>query len=425
MVVIGVDDTDSLTAGMCTTWIATEIRRQLPHDSVEAMYLVRLHPAIEHKTRGNGAIAIQTTASTETAHSVSSTVIDEWAAHQDPETNPGLVIAGQAHARSRAFRSVASSAVKTTVALQTVEAILESESIRSQCWGNGRGLIGASAAIGAVGSRIERHAPFTDWTYEWLAYREHARWGNDRDVSLPEREDDNGLPGVWDTIDPVTGELACVPHSPCPVLFGIRGDDPRSVEAFGTAIEGEPQERVQLFCTNQGTDAHLRPGRPGRLEQGHAYQIRGRVIDSPTIPRGGHVSVPIDADGSTLQCLAFAPTGRFRDRVTELVPGDDIVACGEFDTGAIKLEKFALVGPVLAHRVTPVCAECDRSMKSAGRDQGYRCRDGHETAPRKPLATLDRDIERGWYEVPPIARRHLAAPLVRGEYELPVHPTSG
>ena len=36
--------------------------------------------------------------------------------------------------------------------------------------------------------------------------------------------------------------------------------------------------------------------------------------------------------------------------------------------------------------------------------------------------TLDRDLDVGWYEVPPRARRHVSKPLVRGGFDAPVHP---
>src|SRR2546422_10504363 len=56
---IGVDDTDSLR-GMCTTFLATEIVRDLTGDFDLIGYprLVRLNPKIPWKTRGNEAICL-------------------------------------------------------------------------------------------------------------------------------------------------------------------------------------------------------------------------------------------------------------------------------------------------------------------------------------------------------------------------------
>src|SRR5206468_7245663 len=57
---IGVDDTDSLR-GMCTTFLATEIIRELTEefDLIGFPRLVRLNPNVPWKTRGNGAICLR------------------------------------------------------------------------------------------------------------------------------------------------------------------------------------------------------------------------------------------------------------------------------------------------------------------------------------------------------------------------------
>ncbi len=57
---IGVDDTDSLQ-GMCTTFLAAEIVRELTtdYDLVGYPRLVRLNPNVPWKTRGNGAICVR------------------------------------------------------------------------------------------------------------------------------------------------------------------------------------------------------------------------------------------------------------------------------------------------------------------------------------------------------------------------------
>ena len=54
-------------------------------------------------------------------------------------------------------------------------------------------------------------------------------------------------------------------------------------------------------------------------------------------------------------------------------------------------------------------------MKSAGKNKGFKCpgcgkieRDGEKIGVEIP-----RNIEKGFYETPPSARRHLSKPLVR------------
>jgi tRNA(Ile2)-agmatinylcytidine synthase len=99
-----------------------------------------------------------------------------------------------------------------------------------------------------------------------------------------------------------------------------------------------------------------------------------------------------------------------------------VTVCGEIGSGTLKLEKFALRERVTTEQVVPPCPDCGRSMESAGRDQGYRCRDCETSATGRVERPLDRALDPGWYEVPPCARRHVAKPLVRGGFDAPVHP---
>ncbi len=418
MAVVGIDDTDSRSAGMCTTWIGATLAERLPEAARPTTYLIRLHPAIPHKTRGNGAVAVAADVDATGLLELARELIDEHAVLDDAETNPGAAAVSDADATARSRVDFARAAVRGPVSRS--DARKEIETGVHEEWANGRGIIGAVAAIGAVGAtRTAAHEPvFDDWTYEYLAYRERPRWGSDREVTL-----EGGTDAGWDTVDRATDELVCVPRSPCPVLYGLRGDEPSGLREIGGRLGGEPVANARLFRTNQGTDAHLRPGRVGSLEHGAGYRVRGRVASSPTTKEGGHVRFGLEANGNRCDCLAFAPTGRFRDHVRALRGGDVVIACGESDGGAIKLEKFALVGRALTRQEVPTCPTCGRSMKSAGRDQGYRCRGCAEHTPGKRRAPADRALEIGWYEVPPEARRHLSKPLARGGYELPVHPS--
>jgi tRNA(Ile2)-agmatinylcytidine synthase len=61
-------------------------------------------------------------------------------------------------------------------------------------------------------------------------------------------------------------------------------------------------------------------------------------------------------------------------------------------------------------------------MESAGRGQGYRCRRCETKAEGRERKLLLRDLDTGFYEVPPSARRHLSKPLVRMNGEK-VHPS--
>jgi tRNA(Ile2)-agmatinylcytidine synthase len=421
MTVVAVDDTDSRERGMCTTYLAARIadrlREHAGSGAVERVLLVRLNPAIEHKTRGNAALAVHTSADLDRAFECAR---EELAAAEtaDPNTHPGLVVApGGPGGGPAPVARFARRAMRERHDLDAALALIEAHGYLDRGWKTGRGRIGALAAVGAWRA-------LEDWTYEHIAYRESGRWGTPRDVDHDSvfAAADRAYPDAWDTVDRAEGEAVCVPHTPGPVLYGIRGEDTDTVRAVAGAIDSEPIERTRTFITNQGTDAHLREGRIGDLANGRAYRVPGTVSAAPETREGGHVFLEIEGDGGAVDCAAFEPSKRFRDRVRALRVGDRITACGEVADGTLKLEKFAVRDLVRTERVNPSCPDCGRSMESAGAGQGYRCRDCATSAAGKATREVDRDLERGWYEVPPCARRHVAKPLIRGGFDAPVHP---
>jgi tRNA(Ile2)-agmatinylcytidine synthase len=436
--VVAVDDTDSRKTGMCTTYAAHLIAERIERTggAVERVLLVRCNPAVEHKTRGNAALAVHADCDPDRALAVAAEVVDEAARVSDPRTDPGVVLAagdpGSVPDRVAAF---AREAVRDHHSVADAEALIEEAGYRSREWGNGRGRIGALAAVGAWRAF---GGVAGDWTYEHVAYRQRERRGTPRAVD----EDslfaaaDRAYPDAWDTVDRVEGEAVCVPHTPGPVLYGIRGDDPGVVEELAAAVDAEPVAASRTFVTNQGTDAHLRDGAIPDVTDGRSYRVTGTVVDPPETRQGGHVfltlaDLPAGAGhGETdavpadrrLACVAFEPTKRFRDRVRALRVGDRITACGEVGGDALKLEKFAVRELRTTELATPECPGCGRRMESAGAGAGYRCRDCGTAADGKVERPVDRDLDPGWYEVPPVARRHLAKPLVRGGFDAPTHP---
>jgi tRNA(Ile2)-agmatinylcytidine synthase len=452
MTVVAVDDTDSRERGMCTTYLAARIadrfrerggrvagesagpedgerpgpdaiERAGPDESdrcgaaVRRVLLVRLHPAIEHKTRGNAALAVHTSVDPESAFDCAREELGA-AETADPNTHPGLVVLpGDPGEVPDPVVRFAREAMRGRHDLADALDLIGEHGYREAGWKTGRGRIGALAAAGAWPA-------LEDWTYEHIAYRESDRRGTPRDVDRDSvfAAAARGYPEVWDTVDRVEGEAVCVPHTPGPVLYGIRGDDPETVRSVAADIDSEPVERTRLFVTNQGTDAHLREGQLGDLREGRAYRVPGTVSEAPETREGGHVFLAIGTDDVSVRCAAFEPTKRFRDRVRALRTGDRLAVCGEVSGGTLKLEKFAVRALRRTEQVTPTCPDCGRRMESAGAGQGYRCRDCGTARPGTVTRELDRDLEPGWYEVPPVARRHVAKPLVRGGFDGPTHP---
>ena len=495
MPIVAVDDTDSRDRGMCTTYVGVRLAERIvtAGGRVSRRLLVRLNPAVKHKTRGNAAVALHAHGiDAAKAFGIAAETVREFAAADDPRTSPGVVVAdidvaanvvaangdvaddvdvggtgrveterieadevktrtgktgtGAADGIPDDVAAFARRALRRRLDLEEAVALADRHGFRHAGFGSGgagdestpgRGRIGALAAVGAP-------ATLDDRTFERISYRELERRGTPRDVDAESvfAAADAGYPTVWDTVDRGTGEVVCVPNAPGPILHGIRGDDPDACRRVAERIGSEPVERAATFVTNQGTDAHLADGTLGDLRDGAGYRVTGVVAGEPETKRGGHVHVDVaedddpsgtaaavDADPA-LRAVAFAPTGRFRDRVRSLRLGDRVTLCGEHEVrrddpgpdGTLKLEKFAVRDLVETAPTTPTCPDCGRSMSSAGRGQGYRCRDCDTSASGTVERDLDRDVERGWYEVPPSARRHVAKPLIRGGFDAPTHP---
>jgi len=430
MTIIGLDDTDSRVDGMCTTYLATQIGRKIEAagHAVDNYRLVRLNPAVKHKTRGNAALAIETDCPVSKAASVAKPLIDRTAIDTDPRTSPGLVIAPVSSENvPPEVASFSRQAVREIHDIETAVSLADTYGYDHYAWAGagctvaGRGRIGALAAIGAG-------AAFEEWTYEHISYREFDRCGTPRNIAYDSvfAAADSGYPTVWDTVDREENQAVCVPSAPGPILHGIRGDDPKACQRVAAQIDSERVDCATTFVTNQGTDAHLTSISAGSLTHGRGYLLSGVVESPPETKEGGHVffhfATGESIEPQSLVCAAFEPTKRFRTHVRNLRVGDALTVCGEFTEGTLKLEKFAVRSLNQTAAVTPPCPDCDRRMKSAGRNAGYRCRKCGTTAPGKIETFVDRELETGWYEVPPCARRHIAKPLIRGGFDARTHP---
>jgi len=412
---IGIDDTDS-ERGLCTTYLAAVLMERLRPlgEMVGRPRLIRLNPCARYKTRGNAALAFQI--ESERADEVKDTALKtllELSDFSGANTNPGLVIADEVTEKMTAFYR---RAVTEILEIDEARRLLDREGIWYRGFKKGRGLIGALAAVGAN---------LPDFTYELIAYRERRRWGTPRQIDRASvwKADALTYPRTWDTVDHHNDRIVFAPHSADPVLFGIRGSDPQAIlEAF-QCIESEPVERSVLFQTNQGTDAHILESSIGRVQDSQSYRLRGRVAEPARPIAGGHLFFPLEEGRERIECSAFEPTKNFRSAIKQLAPGDEIEVFGSVRDGALNLEKINII--CLSERKSisaPLCPQCGKRMESAGRGQGYRCRRCKTQAPGAVSQSTPCQLERGFYEVPPCARRHLSKPLVRMDGEK-VHPS--
>lgn len=405
---IGIDDTDS-PAGMCTTYLGAVLVRRLKSAglTVEETRLVRLNPNAPFKTRGNAAICIEATGRPETAFSIAAALIDDLADLSCENTNPGLVVTEE-----RPDPPFYWKAVRDFCTIDEAKTVLEDNCALYRGWKNGRGLIGATAATASV---------LPDRTSELLAYRRREAWGTLRSVDRASifAAEAATYPHTWDSVDCQNGVVVCVPHTPDPVLFGIRGESEAWVRGARALVRAEESEIEQVWITNQGTDAHLIDGTIGHLLEGRSYRLQGTVEGRAVTGTGGHVRLTLlGADGEMLRCMAYEPTKGFREIVRALRSGDEVLAVGSYKNKSLNLEKVR-VDCLAEDRLCrpPICPGCGRRMTSAGREKGYKCRACGVRASDPEILTTPRTIRTGWYEVPPTARRHLSKPRVRDQGE--------
>ncbi len=417
---VGIDDTDS-KEGMCTTYIGAVSIDELKKRRIRFVgypHLIRLNPNCKFKTRGNCAVAFTVEASKQKIPEIKEIVlgkVEELAELHSKGTNPGVVFY-QKRGVPRKLRKFSRKVVQDIVTLEEAEALSEEIGAEVHKFKLGRGIIGALAAIG---NTLER-----DWTYELIAYRTGENWGKPRriDERSVEMMDRRTFPETFDNLDPVSGEIRITPHTPCPVLYGIRAEDPGvALKARKLVKALEPIERWVLYKTNQGTDEHLRRAKVEEVRPYHSVIVDGEVVKKPRVIPGGHVIFRIRDETGEIDCAAYEPTRQFRSVVKQLVAGDGVRAYGGVKEKpelplTINLEKLAILdlAPVVK-KINPTCEVCGKRMKSAGRGKGYVCKRCKTKLPSgaAKLVEVPREVEIGAYEVPPRARRHLVRPLVR------------
>ncbi|NYT19150.1 MAG: DUF1743 domain-containing protein [Methanosarcinales archaeon] len=414
--IIAIDDTDS-REGMCTTYLCAMLMDELKEygETIGNPILIRLNPTIPYKTRGNASTAfeIDTREPEKVMQHVISRV-EELAELQSDMTNPGIVFIpdNEQERVKEVLGNFFMQAVREVLEIEDAKNLISELGLPSKGLKNGRGLIGALAACGAMLN------PGWDYTYEYLAYREKDAWGTPREVDEESvrKADLETYPNTWDTVDCANDLVVCIPHAGDPVLFGIRGNSIDAVTRTSQMISSEPVERHMVYRTDQGTDLHLIPvEKIADIRDLHSYTIEVKVATDPQTIRGGHTIFSIrDDSGNEMDCAAYEPTKNFRELVRKFIPGDRAVFSGSVKNSTLNIEKVEIVSLAEKYEnVNPSCPECGKNMKSAGKGQGYRCKKCGTSANTAELVKVERDLKKGTYEVPPCARRHLAMPLVR------------
>lgn len=417
---VGLDDTDS-KEGMCTTYVGAVILDELEDSGIEKVeppHLIRLNPNWKWKTRGNCAISFTLDVDEEEISKVKEVTlkkVEELAELQIEETTPGVVFY-QGGEIPEELKSYSRKVVQGVMTLEEAENLAEKIGAEIHKFREGRGIIGGLAAVG--------HPLEEDFTYELIAYRIEKNWGTPRKIvdESVERMNEATFPETFDNLDPETSEIRITPHTPCPILYGIRAENPEAAfEAQEIVEEEEPIERITLFKTNQGTDEHLQKVDFEEVEPYKSVIVEGKVSKEPETITGGHVFFSIKDNGQEIRCAAFEPTRNFRKVIRKLSIGDKVKVYGGIKEKSdhpltINLEKIEILDLVAVKKeVNPLCENCGKRMKSAGKNKGYYCEKcGRELPPKaSEKVEIDREIETKLYEVPPRARRHLAKPKIR------------
>ncbi len=297
-------------------------------------------------------------------------------------------------------------AVRDVVEVPDVRRILEAHGAFVRTSGSDRGIVGASAAI----AWRESHP-----TWELIAYRTPERWGRPRLVdgdSVRRAMSENS--DLFLCADPRTRRVLVAPHTPCPILFGLRGTRPGAPLAAAPTIRSEPVDRWVLFRTNQGSGDHLKVRAARDVSAFGSGIVRGTVASLPVTLPGGHVRFGVvDTAGAALLCLAFEPTKTLPRVARTLLPGDRVRVWGSRASGpTFRLEGIELLR-LEARRSSPhppKCTACRRTSRSLGHLRGYRCPDcRRKWPPEAAVRTVTApSFGVGVYHPTPSARRHLA-----------------
>ena len=415
---IGLDDTDSPEGG-CTTHVAAVLVERLLALGVEFSgypTLLRLNPNTPWKTRGNAAVCLRLTIDESLYGDVRSTVkelVDKYGEFSCDNTNPGVVfLKGDVPDDVKAYSD---RVVRALVEKKHAMGIIEKHDLDYIEYKNGRGLIGALAAIGGT---LEG-----DMTYELLTYRAPENWGTLRkiDVSSIVAMDTALSDCTFNNLDE-KGKPLIIPRGPDPVLYGVRGETPEAVyDAMGMIKPLEPVDRWMICRSNQGTDLHYsEPVKISGLTPYNPAVVNGKVDSVPETIEGGHVFFRLRDETGSVDCAAFEPTGSFRTDVRKLIPGDTVTVYSGVSTHedelTLNIEKLVIheTAPEIEY-IKPKCPECGGSTGSMGKGQGLRCKKCGYRGEELVLEAVEqrRDIVPGIYLPDKGAHRHLTKPFER------------
>ncbi len=414
----GLDDTDS-NKGMCTTYVMYKILEKARTEGFQLVgmpRLVRLNPAVPFKTRGNAALGADIALQDKDVERFKEIVLDtifDLAEINEKKTNPAFVILNKEKI-NETLVNFSRAAVKNLLPVTQAVDLLKKFSEFFFGFNGSQGLVGALA-----GAAYDFPSGYT---YELLAYRVKEMRGKKRLVeSNSVLLMDAATSGcTFDNYDYENEEVKITPHTPCPVLLGIRGLKVECLEkAFKMLKIDEPVEGYIIYKTNQATDDHIVEIKIlDEIMPLTSVSFQGKVVSLPKEVPGGHVFVEVSDGIRKIRIASYEPTRSLRKIVLSLRPGDEVRVWGSYkpkqgEPPTINLEKIKVVNVYpYGKLLNPICPVCGTRMKSEGKGKGFQCPRCKFRIPKaeKVLEIERRDLVPGFYDVPPKARRHLSRP---------------
>ena len=412
---IGFDDTDS-PKGMCTTFLAYKIVDLLQKQKTEFLdfpRLIRFNPNIPWKTRGNGAVSLRI--KTKNPSKVKDQIKNLVSKYSDIKNgaNPGLVFF-ESDTIPAEFTNFSNLALWQLIKRNYAKRFAKKNDLEFFYQGNGQGLVGA---IGAIGY------DFQDYTLELLSYRKRTKFGKERKISAESVKimQEKTFPNTFNSFDTKKGRILITPHGPDPVFYGVRGENVDSL-VYATKIlkSDEKLDGYMIFKSNQGTGDHLKNELNFENMKPYASgKITGIVSNTPKIVKGGHVFFKILSKSHEFWCAVYKPTG-ISSIASNLIKGDKICVGGGVRKASkkfpriINLEFIDVIS--LAKNIAktnPHCKQCNKRMKSKGKNQGFQCIRCGKKASKKVTVEISRKVKKQLYIPELSAHRHLTRPLQR------------
>ena len=412
---MGFDDTDSPNA-MCTTFLAYKIVDYLKKEMVEFLdypYLIRFNPNIPWKTRGNGAVALSIR--TKNPKKIKKKVKQLVKKFSDTKggANPALVFY-EKNTIPKNFSEFSKLALWRLVSRNYAKRFAAKNQLDTLLLGNGQGLVGA---IGAIGYK------FNDFTFELLSYRKKSQIGKKRkiDKESVRQMQEKTYPITFNSFDHKKNRVMITPRGPDPVFYGLRGEKMDLLLDASKMIQTNEQLQGHMaFKTNQGTGDHLRNEIDVfELKPYTSGTIIGTVSKKPEMLQGGHVIFSLLKSGKEVNCAVYEPT-KITSITQKLIVGDKIRVGGGIRRASKNHERVLNVEFIEIIKLeknirleNPFCKNCNKKMKSKGKNQGFQCIKCKKKSHEKVICEIPRKLSKKMYLPAISAHRHLTRPIQR------------